>query len=75
MLKDEDERVKEVVGEAEEVEFCGYKTLAANSFHFVSKIGDELYTKKPPIAIIILPCFFYTSIDLLICQYPEEDKS
>lgn len=52
MLKDENERIKEVVEEAEEVEFCGHKTLAANSFHFVSQIGDRLYTKKPPIAII-----------------------
>lgn len=52
MLKDEDERIKEVVEEAEEVEFCGFKTLAANSFHFVSQVAAKLYEKKPPIAIV-----------------------
>lgn len=52
MLKDENERIKEVVDEAEEVDFCGYKTLVSNSFHFVSQVAAELYKKKPPMAIV-----------------------
>lgn len=52
MLKDENERIQEVVLEAEEAEFCGYKILVSNSFHFVSQIAAKLYEKKPPMAIV-----------------------
>jgi len=34
------------------VEFCGYKTLAANSPKFGSEIGHALYTKLPPIGLV-----------------------
>lgn len=37
---------------AEQVRFCGYRTLAVNSPVFVSEIGNRMAKKNPPIAII-----------------------
>ncbi len=51
VTKMEDE-VAALVDNAEEVHFEGYKCLAVNSPVYVSFIGQALYTKKPPIAII-----------------------
>ncbi|MBI1974635.1 MAG: hypothetical protein HYS51_02190 [Candidatus Zambryskibacteria bacterium] len=52
ILRADREKIDHAVDSAELVEFCGYKTLAANSFHLVSYIGNALYKKLPPIAII-----------------------
>lgn len=52
ILKDHNDRVKEAVADAELARFCGYKTLVSNSRMLVSEIGDALYKKFPPIAIV-----------------------
>lgn len=52
ILKDHNDRIKEAVADAELVKFCGYRTLISNSRMLVSEIGDALYKKIPPIAIV-----------------------
>lgn len=52
ILRADVEKIDHAVASAELVEFCGYKTLASNSFHLVSEIGGVLCKKLPPIAII-----------------------
>lgn len=43
---------RSVAKDAEKVFFEGHKTLAVNSSNFQSGIGERLYTKQPPMAII-----------------------
>ena len=52
ILRSDANKIGHAVGEAELVEFSGYRTLASNSFHLVSQIGYGLYKKLPPIGII-----------------------
>ncbi len=44
--------IKRVVLKAQEVEFNGYRTFAANSPILASEVGHALVLRKPPIAIV-----------------------
>lgn len=52
LLRSSEEVVQKAVKYAEEVEFEGHRALMANSLVYVSRIGNELSKKKPPIGIV-----------------------